>query len=279
MPRPKRPKLKKPKLPGNQTLFGVLLAFAVIALALANSAVATSPRPSRAVPPLVQSQAQGANPDVIAIVRYPKTIPVEYNSSSTFPITIDLRKLTGPASTFSNITYNLLATGGDGLENLRYEVSPVRAADNPRWAWSLIENHDGRVRKLTHALSVQVIYDLSGGENAGLAKTLEVPFALDVETEDVAFGFYFVAIAIGLLVSYFGSQGGKLRDAVKERKLGKLGGPIAWIAVALLLTPFLYLQFRQAFTTIDVALLNLALATGFGFAFDLGVGKLAATAR
>ncbi len=236
---------------------------------------ATSPRPPTPTPQPIQTEQapDGSNTDMYAVVQYVKEVDAEYTTPQISTVALKIF----PKVPIANTQANISAPNGTLFQFLGEPTSEEQ--DGWRtWKWTITVNHNGHIGRLPQALEVHLRYVVVSPVGGSVVlKDQAIPINPTVEMLDFPLLFYLGMIATGIIASYYFAEGSKIQARIKQN-FGEIKRPIIWIVFSLILTPVVYLQFRQAAGPVigDQALLLLISALPFGAGLDLAVGKAAA---
>lgn len=249
---------------------GAIVAASTYLLTVGPENVAPRPRPA---PQQLPAITRNATPELVAQLTAQKRTTVDPHSSGHVPVALDIRTVSPSVKNVRAVLAS--ADDEDGLTVSDSRTTPT----GERFTWTLNADHSGRVRKVTRNLQVQVTYDVTGDKPA-VDQVMQIPFTLDVETRDYGFMSYFLIIAAGIIISFVVSESGRLKAQFQQpNNRSPLLRAVGWLLLSIVMTPALYLQFKDAVAATDQAMLNLAIGLPFGAGVDLLIGKTAVQTR
>src|SRR5205807_931356 len=113
------------------------------------------------------------------------------------------------------------------------------------WIWPITVYHSGRIGAAAQDLEIRIRYTVVSPEGRTEIKLQRIPVNLSVQMLDFPQLAYMGMIALGIIASYLAADGAKIRSKIVSN-FGEVRRPIVWILLSLILTPLVYVQFKQA---------------------------------
>jgi len=258
----------------------IVVALAVLAAAVVTAIIAllattfkvpwaTAPA-SRPANQAIRAETELDISDLYASVQFEQKIVAQYTTPGVSRITLNLQ----PRMDMSDIRADIIA-----LSSTSVQVSKASFSKDEngwlKWDWDVTAAHNGRIGQSNEKLDIRVRYELRQDGKAKITSQ-KIPVAFSVEMSDFSLAFYLATIAVGTIASYLLAEGSKITPRLRSN-FGEIKGPVTWIVLSLILTPMIYLQFRQAVSTVtDQAVLSLVLAAPFAAGLDFVLGRSAA---